>query len=143
MNREEQGIQIAVFEWAKWMEKQHPPLELMHHIPNGGKRSKAEAAIFKAMGVKSGVPDIFLPEPRGAYHGLYIELKSRSGKPSQDQTDMLERLQSAGYLACICDSFEKAIKIIGKYLSLPKINMTYMLIDEYGEKFCDECKIEL
>ena len=143
MNREEQEIQIAVFEWAKWMEKQHPELKNMHHIPNGGKRTKAEACIFKAMGVKSGVPDVFLPEARGRYHGLYIEFKSKTGKPSPGQTEMIESLQSAGYLVCVCDRADKAIKIIEKYLRLPKVNMTYLLIEKYGEKFCEECEISL
>ena len=29
----------------------------------------------KATGMKKGVPDLFIYEPRGEYHGLAIELK--------------------------------------------------------------------
>ena len=89
MKREEEQLQIAFFEWAKWQEGRYPELGRMHHIPNGGKRTKAEAAIFKAMGVKSGIPDVFLPAPRGIYHGLYIEFKSDSGKTSKNQDELL------------------------------------------------------
>ena len=39
MNREERE-QIAIFKWAE-MQK---GLSLLHHIPNGGKRGKVEAA---------------------------------------------------------------------------------------------------
>lgn len=141
MKREEQEIQMQVFEWAEWMKGRYPELKLMHHIPNGGGRSKAEAGIFKAMGVKRGIPDVFLPAPRGRYHGLYIEFKSRSGTTSKDQSCVLESLQEAGYLTCVCNKSEEAIKLIEKYLALPEVNMTYLLIDKYGEQYCKMCEI--
>lgn len=142
MNRAEQNLQIAFFDWLRWSEKRYPELKRMHHIPNGGKRSKAEAAIFKAMGVKPGVPDVFLPEPRGMYHGLYIEFKSDGGKPSGSQTEFLDSLREAGYLACVCSSLDKAIKITQQYIKLPKVNLTYLLIDKYGNQFVSECMVK-
>jgi hypothetical protein len=30
------------------------------HCPNGGKRSKAEGGIFKALGVRAGMPDLIV-----------------------------------------------------------------------------------
>ena len=42
--------QQALFQWAKWVSRQYPGLDLMHHIPNGGSRSKSEAGRFKARG---------------------------------------------------------------------------------------------
>ena len=30
------------------------------HCPNGGKRSKIEASIFKGLGVKAGIPDVLI-----------------------------------------------------------------------------------
>lgn len=117
MNRPEQELQIAFFEWAKWNKGKYPELRLMHHIPNGGKRNKAEAAILKAVGVRSGVPDVFLPEARGIYHGLYIELKSPGERPRSDQTEFLQSLREAGYFACICDRLDDVIKITQRYKS--------------------------
>lgn len=142
MNREEQELQIAFFEWAKWQKGRYPELRLMHHIPNGGKRSKAEAAIFKAMGVKRGVPDVFLPVPRGIYHGLYIEFKSDSGTPTSDQKEFLKSLQEAGYFVCVSNKLDKAISITERYLKLPMVNLTYLLIDKYGNQLVDECMIQ-
>ena len=142
MNRREQEIQTAFFEWAKWSEGRYPELKLMHHIPNGGKRTKAEAAIFKAMGVKSGVPDVFLPEARGIYHGLYIEFKSESGSASNKQSEFLQSLREAGYFACVCDGLEKAISVTEKYLELPKVLMLYLLIDKYGDKVRERMMLE-
>ena len=60
--RSEATEQERVINWATFYAKDFPELDLLHHIPNGGKRGKAEAGRFRAMGVKSGVPDIFLPQ---------------------------------------------------------------------------------
>ena len=56
--------QAALFRWAQFQSGKYPELDLMFHIPNGGKRGKAEAARFKAEGVKAGVPDIFFPKAK-------------------------------------------------------------------------------
>ena len=113
--------QITVFEWAELNLRQYPVLALMYHVPNGGKRSKSEAARFKAMGVKSGVSDICLPTARGGYHGLYIELKAKNGKPSEKQKDFIKNVRAEGYLAGICYGADEAIKIIEKYLNLTEM----------------------
>ena len=48
MNRPEQALQISVVNWLRVVA---PDLFFLH-IPNGGRRSKAEAGIFKAMGLR-------------------------------------------------------------------------------------------
>lgn len=85
----EETEQITLFNWARTQQHKYPELRLMYHIPNGGQRSKSEAARFKAAGVRAGVPDIFLPCPRSRYHGLYIELKRvKGGRVSGDQESL-------------------------------------------------------
>lgn len=72
----------------------------------------------KPMGVKSGVPDIFLPVPRGGFHGLWIEMKRvRSGRVTPAQKDWVERLNGQGYAAHICYGWEQASKLILDYLA--------------------------
>ena len=71
--------QAALFQWAEYQSGKYPELALMYHVPNGGSRNKAEAANLKRQGVKSGVPDVCLPVPRGNSHGAYIELKRIKG----------------------------------------------------------------
>ena len=39
--------QKTVMQWAEWNTGRYPQLKWLYHIPNGGKRSKAEAARFK------------------------------------------------------------------------------------------------
>lgn len=66
--------QQTLFRWAAMQCGKYPELALMFHVPNEGKRSKVVGGRMKAEGLKSGVPDIFLPVPRGEYHGLFIEI---------------------------------------------------------------------
>jgi hypothetical protein len=108
--------QQALFQWASMAAKQTPELELLHHIPNGGKRNKITAARLKKEGVKSGVPDVFLPVPRRNLHGLYIEMKAAKGKISDNQREWLERLFLQGYAVNVCYGWEEAKDIILLYL---------------------------
>lgn len=108
--------QIAVMSWAALMEGRYPELRLLHHIPNGGKRGKREAAIFKAMGVKAGVPDLFLPCAREGYHGLYVEMKALDGRPSKTQLEMLKSLSGQGYKCVVCHGADEARRVIEDYL---------------------------
>ncbi len=113
----EEAEQTALFEWAARQAGRHPELGLLHAIPNGGKRGKAEAARMKMAGVKAGVPDMFLPVPRGSFHGLYIELKRRKGgRVSPEQAEWLERLSDEGYFCQVCKGWEEAAELIREYL---------------------------
>lgn len=109
--------QEQLFMWAAWSSGKYPELKLMHHIPNGGGRSKAEAGKLKATGVKAGVPDIFLPCARGGYHGLYIEMKRvKGGRLSPEQREMILLLEKQGYKVAVCRGMEMARDVIIKYL---------------------------
>ena len=111
--------QQQIFQWASYALGRYPELKYMYHVPNGGVRNKATAGRLKAEGVKSGVPDICLPVPRGKYHGLYIELKRRKGgRLSDDQSDWIAALRGFGYLADSCRGAREAIELIQRYLNL-------------------------
>lgn len=117
--------QETLFEWTLWNLGRLPELEYLHAIPNGGSRHPAEAARLKKQGVKAGVPDIFLPEPRGQYHGLYIEMKRAvRGKTTADQDRWLHHLQSRGYMTATCFSCDSAIHVIEQYMILPPFYKT-------------------
>ena len=114
----EEQEQAAVIEWRDLMVRQFPDLEDLIHIPNGGLRSKTEAVRFKKLGVRPGVSDLFLPAPRGKYHGLWVEMKrQKGGKLSPDQKDWIDRMNRKGYLALRADGAEEACDIIYRYLT--------------------------
>lgn len=117
MQHIEDSEQMTLFRWATFQSGKYPELDLLFHIPNGGKRRKSEAARFKAMGVKAGVPDLFLSVPRGGFHGLFIELKAPNGVKSGNQDKWLKALSAQGYSVYLYYGWEKASAVILEYLN--------------------------
>jgi hypothetical protein len=116
----EEAHQTALFAWAAIEAQRHPELRHLFAIPNGGKRDKITAAKLKAQGVKAGVPDMFLPVPRGEYHGLFIELKKIGKKAEPDQLTWMTALKKQGYGAMVCEGWEQAAKMLMMYLEWSK-----------------------
>lgn len=119
----EDAEQTMIFSWAARYKHQIPALENMFAVPNEGKRSPGTAGRYLAMGLRSGIPDIYLDYPACDYHGLRIELKrvafelgSKWGTLSDNQKIWIERLNAAGYLAVVCRGHEHAIATISAYL---------------------------
>jgi len=90
----------------------HVPLELL-------RREKHTAGMFHALGARSGVADVVMLVPRGAYHGLVIELKVPPRRPSDSQCNFLESARAQGFAACWCDCIDTVMRLIDVYLSLP------------------------
>lgn len=109
--------QAWLIQWAK----RHGPAETsrLFAIPNGGHRSHSQGALLKLTGVQKGVPDLFLPVPRGGYHGLWIEMKSTDPKsrPSKEQKYWLAFLDGQGYRTVVAKGFEAARDAILDYLN--------------------------
>ena len=115
----EEDEQEALFRWAWYRGASVPVLRKMYAIPNGGLRSKTEAARMQAQGVRRGVPDMFLPAARGGYHGLYIELKRvKKGRVSDDQIAWMAALTEEGYRCGVARGWQEAAQIICDYLDI-------------------------
>ena len=112
----EEEEQKTVISWCRIQESRWPELQWIHHIPNGGKRSKAEAAGFQAMGVLAGVPDLFLPVKTKWWPGLYVEMKALDGKVSKEQEEFMTAVGKQGYCCCTCWGADAAIGLIERYL---------------------------
>lgn len=96
---------------VKYLQNIFPDL-LFIHVPNGGKRSKAEGGRFKAMGVKPGVNDILIFDAKAPYNGLAIELKVDGGTVSESQKEFHKQIKSKGWKVEIVwnyDDFQTAI----------------------------------
>ncbi|OIX34112.1 hypothetical protein AXW38_07300 [Yersinia ruckeri] len=87
------------------------------HIPNEGKRGPKAARDAKRLGLRKGVPDLFLALPRGGYAGLWIEMKALHGKLTTDQNQWLNKMNEMGYLAIIKFSCVEAVKTITEYIN--------------------------
>ncbi len=112
--------QSLLFDMTALFSRKYPDLNLLFHIPNGGKRDIRTAVKLRAEGVKPGVPDLFLPVARGKYHGLFVELKVGKNKTSKYQDEWLAKLTEQGYKAIVCYSADKAFTVIEAYLNLDK-----------------------
>lgn len=85
-------------------------------IPNGGLRNKMVAIKMKAEGVRAGVPDLFLPLPKGKYHGLFIEMKRLKGGGLTDpQKEKIPLLESCGFKVAVCRGWEAAREAVLEY----------------------------
>lgn len=86
------------------------------HVPNGGSRNAKEAKNLKRQGVRAGVPDLVFPVAKRGYHGLFIELKYGSNKPTEKQLEWIRLLAGNGYKAVVCYGSEQAIQEIDWYM---------------------------
>jgi len=76
------------------------------HCPNGGYRRPAEAAIFKALGVRAGVSDLLLWHDGKSFA---LELKAPGGRPSEAQLAFLADFDRAGGFTAIADDIDRAL----------------------------------
>ena len=107
---------VLFADWCQAERLTDPRLALIFAIPNGGHRQIGVARKMKAEGVKRGVPDYLLPVPNGEYHGLFIELKTKTGSTSKEQKQWLHALTQQGYLAVVAKGADEAISTVQKYL---------------------------
>jgi hypothetical protein len=128
----EHGEQVAFFAWAARAADYAPALGWAYATPNGGsrgdtERSRAiEGGKMKAEGVKSGVPDVFLPHPRfhvgrqAMYAGAYCELKTKDGGDggSDNQKKWLARLSEVGYACTIANGWHEMRRFFVEYLEI-------------------------
>ncbi|MFN3785227.1 MAG: VRR-NUC domain-containing protein [Thiothrix sp.] len=98
---DEAAEQITFMNWAN----EHGLFAF--HIPNGEFRHKATAVRLKLLGVRAGIPDVFVPELK-----LFIEFKSSTGRPSAAQKEAIAALKSFGYEVVIAKSAEEAIQSV-------------------------------
>lgn len=115
-NKTEEQEQAALFQFASY--QREIEWSLLFAVPNGGYRKIRTGIRLKATGVKSGIPDIFLPVTRGNHHGLFIEMKSEKGTVRKNQKEWHEALRAQGYKVEICRGCDQAVKVIHEYLKL-------------------------
>ena len=114
-NREEDQLQRACADFLQIQE--NLGWLTYYHIPNGGKRSKVEAAIMKGMGMRAGAADfglVLAPTGRAGF----IELK----RPGKEPTDLQNEFGSivhavSGYWAW-CDNIDDFMAIVKQWRDL-------------------------
>jgi len=125
MKHIEYDYQVAVFQWAYFHRNKWPEINFMFAVINETRGiSPQKGNRDRLQGKRSGVPDICLPVPRGTFHGLYIEMKSPTGKISENQKKYAIFLKSQGYFVALCNSPECATDTIKDYLNMEPFHTT-------------------
>ena len=100
--------------------------------PEGMRLPIGSAIKLKNMGYRRGTPDMLILEPRGMFHGLFVEMKrielrDASGKIFQTkgvlsphQKEMIKLLKERNYMVVVCYGSSEAIDEIEAYLKIPK-----------------------
>ena len=126
-HQSEDSIQMSC---VSWFRVAHPELaRLLHHSANEGKRTTrivhthagtrvvcSGGARLKAMGMQTGFPDLFLAVPSRGMHGLFIEMKSATGRLEPSQREMLALLSEQGYATAVCRSLDDFQHVTDNYL---------------------------
>ena len=116
MRHEESDNAIALMQWAELRSVALPQLAYLFHVPNGGRRNVIEAQRMKREGVKAGVPDYLLPWRVGDRVGVAFELKSLTGRITNDQVWWLSHYANQGWLSFIARDWQVAASTLENYL---------------------------
>lgn len=108
----EQKIQEALITYIQFKYK-----DVRYCASAGGVRTSiTQARKMKRAGYVKGMPDIQIMEGRKGYFGLFIELKTKKGRLSKEQSKWLEDLNMRGYLGKCCKGLEEALNLVDWYL---------------------------
>lgn len=118
----EHELQKACVTWFRY---QYPKLsKLLFAVPNGAalrgalvQRAKQWKRL-EAEGAVPGVSDLILLVPSGEFHGLCIEMKTKSKKSKQTDNQLVfeEKVIEQGYGYVVPTSVDEFIKIVTDYL---------------------------
>lgn len=116
MRHIESTTQQAFIRWFRLAYARYAKVAIA--VPNGGARSRVEAAIMQGEGVTAGVADVLVLVPRGGYGALGLEFKTtaRHSRQSQSQRAWQEAFEAAGNRYQVVRTVEEAIKITQEYM---------------------------
>lgn len=121
MSHEESKTQIVC---VKWFRLQYPHLgRNLFSIPNGAALQGSPTDRAKQWnrlaqeGATPGAADLFLSVPNSQSHGLFIEMKSPTGKLSDTQSAFRQSVMEQGYSYVVCHSLFDFINLITNYFT--------------------------
>ena len=111
---EEHRIQASM---VRWFRLKYPKLKhTLFAVPNGANKTKAQAAKFKAEGLLSGVSDLILLKSNRYYGALLIEVKTATGRQSDNQKLWQAAITQDAYKYIVVRSLDDFIREVTNYL---------------------------
>ena len=89
------------------------------HIAGERKCSPQYGVMLKRLGTRAGVADLFFPRGNDKFSGLWIEMKSNTGKATPLQLKFLDDMRAEGYMGVIAYGSQEAINCIVDFYNLP------------------------
>jgi hypothetical protein len=117
-NEESLAQQALIKWWAVACKAYGIPERLLFSIPNGGWRDPLAMVFLKREGLRPGTADLMLCLPGHNSAGLFIELKTATGKVSAEQEQFIADVRKFGYRAEVCRSAAEARNVICAYIEL-------------------------
>lgn len=105
----EHQLHLAVIDHLRWRSVADC---FAFHCANGGYRRPVEAALFKAMGVVAGVPDVLALH---AGHLFGLELKKHSGRLSPEQIACHDLMRKAGATVSTSYGLDEALSKLNEW----------------------------
>lgn len=94
----------------------YPRLKMrLFMIPNAGYRNAIQASIMHRQGSLPGISDLMLAIPKNGYGGLFIEIKTATGKLSEYQKRFIEEMGN-DYRCIVVSSVEEFLYEVKNYL---------------------------
>lgn len=119
----ESQIQVALIEWVRTKERQHPKLANVIAYPSqggAGREAIIRGQIRRREGQVKGFPDVMMlfPSACAKYPAGFLEIKREGEKPRKDQKEWIERLRDYGYFADYAAGFDAAKTILERYAGI-------------------------
>ena len=99
--------------FVQWFRLQYPSCIITTF--GGGNVGPVVGARLKAMGQRKGMPDLLIAVPKSPWHGLFIEMKTKGGKASEEQQRVHDALRAQGYKVNVCWSCREAMDVCKDY----------------------------
>lgn len=97
--------------------KKYPWGRYVFHICNESVGGYAWQVRNRQLGVRKGVPDLFLPIPMNGRHGLFVEMKrEKGGSLSREQRMWINLLSKVGYQVEVCHGWKQAAETMERYM---------------------------
>ena len=114
MNHPERIIQMNL---VNWLRQKHPEIRFQANMSES-KSTAAWRSIQHRMGMRKGVSDLFFPESRMEFKGMWLELKADKGRPSKEQIEFIKDMETCGYCGFITFGYEESEEKIKWFFSL-------------------------
>jgi hypothetical protein len=102
----EQQIQKTIFVHLK---SRGAPGVFAWHPFSGGYRRPREAAIYKGLGARAGLPDVMV-----LHNGklFCLELKKEGGRATPKQLEAIAAMEAAGAYCCVAVGLDRALAVL-------------------------------